>query len=70
MKNKKAIIFGVTGQDGSYLAELLLKKGYDVWGTSRDADKSKLINLKKLGIYQKITIVTIANDNFNNLSTL
>ena len=70
MKNKKAIIFGVTGQDGSYLAELLLKKGYDVWGTSRDADKSKLINLKKLGIYQKITIVTIVNDNFNNLSTL
>ena len=57
MKNKKAIIFGVTGQDGSYLAELLAsKKGYDVWGTSRDADKSKLINLKKLGIYQKITI--------------
>ena len=32
MINKKAIIFGVTGQDGSYLAQLLLAKGYDVWG--------------------------------------
>ena len=32
---KKAIIFGVTGQDGSYLAELLLKKGYHVYGVKR-----------------------------------
>ena len=30
---KKAIITGITGQDGSYLAELLLEKGYEVWGT-------------------------------------
>lgn len=33
--NKKALIFGVTGQDGSYLAELLLDKGYDVHGVKR-----------------------------------
>ena len=32
MKKKKALVFGITGQDGSYLAELLLKKDYDVWG--------------------------------------
>lgn len=32
---KKALIFGVTGQDGSYLAELLLSKGYEVHGTKR-----------------------------------
>ena len=31
----KAIIFGITGQDGSYLAELLLSKGYDVIGVTR-----------------------------------
>ena len=35
MKNKKALIFGITGQDGSYLAELLLKKGYKVHGVKR-----------------------------------
>ena len=29
---KKALITGITGQDGSYLAELLLEKGYDVYG--------------------------------------
>ena len=34
-KNKKALITGITGQDGSYLAELLLEKGYDVHGIMR-----------------------------------
>ena len=34
---KKALITGVTGQDGSYLAELLLDKGYEVHGTKRRA---------------------------------
>ena len=70
MKNKKVIIFGVTGQDGPYLAELLLEKGYDVWGTSRDASKSKLINLKKLGIDKKINLVNVLNDDFQKLSSL
>ncbi|MHC4913256.1 MAG: GDP-mannose 4,6-dehydratase [Planctomycetota bacterium] len=32
---KKALVTGITGQDGSYLAELLLKKGYEVWGVVR-----------------------------------
>ena len=36
MKNKKiALIFGITGQDGSYLTKLLIKKGYEVFGVSR-----------------------------------
>ena len=35
MKNKKALIFGITGQDGSYLAEFLIKKGYEVHGVIR-----------------------------------
>ena len=40
---KKALITGITGQDGSYLAEFLLDKGYDVHGTMR-----KLIDVSKL----------------------
>ena len=32
---KTALITGINGQDGSYLAELLLDKGYEVWGTIR-----------------------------------
>ena len=35
MKNKKALIFGITGQDGSYLADLLLKKNYVIHGVRR-----------------------------------
>jgi GDPmannose 4,6-dehydratase len=36
-KTKKALITGITGQDGSYLAELLLEKGYEVYGLIRRA---------------------------------
>ena len=42
---KKALIFGVTGQDGSYLAELLLKKNYIVHGVKR---RSSLINTSRI----------------------
>jgi GDPmannose 4,6-dehydratase len=47
---RKALITGVTGQDGSYLAELLLKKGYEVYGVVR---RSSSFNTERLeGIYQ------------------
>ena len=47
---KKALIFGVTGQDGSYLAELLLKKNYIVHGVKR---RSSSINTGRIDhIYQ------------------
>ena len=44
----RALICGVTGQDGAYLAQLLLSKNYEVWGTSRDALTSTKTNLVKL----------------------
>jgi GDPmannose 4,6-dehydratase len=43
--NKKALIFGISGQDGSYLAELLLSKNYKVYGVLR---RSSSINTKRL----------------------
>lgn len=43
---KKALITGITGQDGSYLAELLLKKGYEVYGMTR---RSSTDNLERIG---------------------
>ncbi len=47
---KKALITGITGQDGSYLAELLLEKGYEVYGVVR---RSSSFNTERLeGIYQ------------------
>ncbi|NBP04043.1 MAG: GDP-mannose 4,6-dehydratase, partial [Proteobacteria bacterium] len=42
---KKALITGITGQDGSYLAELLLKKGYEIHGIVR---RSSLINTRRI----------------------
>ncbi len=51
---KKALIFGVTGQDGSYLAKFLLEKKYKVFGTSRKFSVKKLTNLKILDIDSKI----------------
>lgn len=53
-----AIIFGVTGQDGALLARLLLEKGYEVWGGSRDARKADRQNLEKLGIAQQVRLIT------------
>jgi GDPmannose 4,6-dehydratase len=67
MANKKALIFGVSGQDGSYLAQFLLSKGYEVWGTSRDSHKSTFSNIKKLGIHKQINLVTVSNDDFQTL---
>lgn len=37
MSEKRALILGISGQDGAYLAQLLLSEGYAVFGTSRDA---------------------------------
>ena len=47
---KRALIVGVSGQDGAYLAKLLLEKGYEVIGTSRDAQVTRFDNLVRLGI--------------------
>ena len=45
---KKAIILGVTGQDGSYMAELLLKKNYSVHGIYRKSATSNTKNINNL----------------------
>ncbi len=52
---KRALICGVSGQDGVYLAQLLLEKGYDVHGTTRSVDNSNLGNLRQLDVGEKIT---------------
>jgi len=55
-KKKIAIIFGISGQDGSYLAELLLRKKYKVIGITRNNNVKNLFRLKILNIHKKITI--------------
>ncbi len=52
---KTAIITGITGQDGAYLSQLLLEKGYRVVGFARTCKKSSLTKLAYLGIRDRIT---------------
>ena len=47
---KKAIVTGITGQDGAYLAELLLEKGYKVYGTYRRTSSVNFWRIEELGI--------------------
>jgi len=54
---KKALITGITGQDGAYLSELLLKKGYKVYGTFRRTSTPNFWRLQNLGIYSKIKLI-------------
>jgi len=63
---KKALICGVSGQDGSLLAKFLLGKGYQVFGASRDAQTSSFINLINLGIKDDITLISINITDFGN----
>lgn len=64
---KKALICGISGQDGAFLALLLLEKGYEVWGTSRDAQASHFENLSKLEILDKVKIISMASNDFRSV---
>lgn len=64
---KTALICGIGGQDGGYLAALLLEKGYRVFGTSRDAQSNGFSNLRRLGIQDRVTVVTMAPDDFRSV---
>ena len=64
---KKALIFGVSGQDGSYLAKLLLAKGYQVYGGSRDAESSNFENHRKLGIHDQIKYISVSLNDFRSV---
>ena len=64
-KNKiKSLIFGISGQDGSYLSHFLLNKGHDIYGTTRNIGKKNLNNLNKLGVLNKIKIIKCNAKNF------
>ena len=65
--SKIALICGVGGQDGSYLANLLLTKGYSVWGTSRDAQGATLGNLKTLGILNQVNMLSMVPEDFRSV---
>src|SRR5580658_4170746 len=56
MSSKTALILGISGQDGAYLAHMLLAKGYRVHCTSRDAEAGPFGNLVRLGIKDQVQL--------------
>jgi GDPmannose 4,6-dehydratase len=64
---KTALICGVSGQDGALLAQFLIAKGYAVWGTSRDAQGNAFSNLVRLGIKDKVNLLSMVPEDFRSV---
>lgn len=69
MKAKTALITGVTGQDGAYLAKSLIDKGYRVIGTSRDAQINSFSLLNSLKISSDVEKVSVCLTDFKSVVT-
>jgi GDP-D-mannose dehydratase len=67
---KRALIFGVSGQDGAYLSRLLLDRGYEVHGASRDAESQSFRRLVALGIRDRVITHSAAARDFRELLQL
>lgn len=65
---KKALITGVTGQDGAYLAKLLLEKGYEVFGVVRRVSTPNFWRLQHLGVLNKIILISADLSDMASLS--
>ena len=64
---KKALITGIRGQDGAYLAQLLLEKGYKVYGADRRSGSSELWRLKELGILDEVEFIYMDLLEYSNI---
>lgn len=64
---EKALICGISGQDGAYLANFLLHKGYEIWGSSRDAQISTFANLAMMGIKEQVHFESVALNDFRSV---
>ena len=64
---KKALITGITGQDGAYLARLLIEKGYTVVGTSRDEQMAHFQGLDAMGIRERVRIESMVLNDFHSV---
>lgn len=67
MSAPRALIVGATGQDGAYLSQLLLERGYVVHGTSRDAELTSAANLKTLRVREQITLHSVSPVDFRSV---
>ena len=70
MPSKIALVTGVTGQDGAYLSNLLLSKGYEVVGTTRDSGQADCSRLSALKICDSIILESITPTDFHSIYKL
>jgi len=64
---KRALITGITGQDGAYLSKFLLEKGYEVYGAFRRTSDMHLNKLRFLGVDDKINYIPVELHEFTNI---
>lgn len=64
---KRALIVGISGQDGAYLARHLLGAGYEVWGSSRDAQVASFSNLERLGLRESVNLLSCSPTDFRSV---
>lgn len=67
MSLRKALIIGVSGQDGAFLSRLLLERGYEVHGTSRDAYGQGFDNLRQLGVHERVKLHSVTLTDFRSV---
>jgi GDPmannose 4,6-dehydratase len=66
-REKTALIFGISGQDGAYLSQFLLRHGYRVHGSSRDREINSFRNLRFLGIEDQVTLHSAGIHDFRSV---
>ena len=64
---KTALLCGISGQDGAFLSRLLLRKGYRVFGTSRDAQGGDFQSLRRLGIFSEVSLLSMDPEDFRSV---
>lgn len=67
MSKKRALVTGVTGQDGAYLSSLLLSEGYEVYGGMRRSSTDSSWRLKELGVWDRIKPVSLEMLEYSNI---
>lgn len=67
---QRALIFGVSGQDGAWLAKLLLEQGHEVHGSSRDRDAASFDNLRQLDVRDRVRLHSATPTDFRSVAAL
>ena len=63
----RALIYGISGQDGAYLAKYLLDRGYEVWGASRDVANARFWRLEYVGVLNRVHLISASLGDFRSV---